>query len=128
MTVEHPLGVSPDDVCSLLGRMVDVGYADAADTAEDPNLDSEEADTVLRCAIDAFEVVKPIPPASVQRYVLLVSLDELLLGPFSTEEERLEAAKKVWAERGSEPAATALRLNVVYGRPQVFPFTNGELE
>lgn len=35
--------VSPEDICSVINQLLNVGLADASDTVEDPNLDNDQA-------------------------------------------------------------------------------------
>lgn len=62
--VKHPSLINPSEVCSLMSKLIDVGLADARDSAEDPDLAGEcdEAKLVLQLDIGGASYgTKPEP-------------------------------------------------------------------
>jgi uncharacterized protein YecE (DUF72 family) len=56
--VEHPDEFSPEEVAELLEQLVKVGYADAVETDDDPDLESETAEAIMKMDI---EDAHPLP-------------------------------------------------------------------
>lgn len=49
--VEHKRGVAPEDICGVLNQLINVGLADAADSAADPNIDNPQAELATELTI-----------------------------------------------------------------------------
>jgi hypothetical protein len=58
--VEVPAGLKVSDikVAELVGKMLDIGYADAAETNEDPDIDNPEAAIVEKLSFGKPSVKK----------------------------------------------------------------------
>ncbi len=52
--INVPSYIGDDEVAGYINKMLEIGYSDAADTAEDDDLDNEEARAVL-----AMEIGQP---------------------------------------------------------------------